>query len=190
MCVHPLVAWEQMAEWISLEELVVLGDSLMRRQRSFVPGGVRRFEEILETDLNFRGRKACMKAVSMPRSGTDSSQETRLRLLMERHGLTGAVVNMKTCDPVSGKVSYFDIAYPQYGFALEYHGRQHGLHETWTHDIDKVRFLFRQNMYVFGVKAEDMKNERKMNELLATIFTQISAPGSSGMSELRLYLHI
>jgi hypothetical protein len=31
-------------------------------------------------------------------------------------------------------------------------------------------------MYVFGVKAEDMKKERKMNELLATIFTQISAP--------------
>ena len=53
MCVHPLVAWEQMAEWISLGELVVLGDSLMRRQRSFVPWGVRRFEEILETDLNF-----------------------------------------------------------------------------------------------------------------------------------------
>lgn len=175
-CVDPLVAWEQMAEWLTLDELVVLGDAMMRRQRNFIPDGVRGFERILEADRHFRGRKACLKALPLLRCGTDSSQETRLRLLMEKHGLTGAVVNMKTLDPLSGKVSYFDIAYPQHGFALEYHGRQHGLHETWTRDIDKVRFLFRQNMYVFGVKADDMTNERKMNELLATIFTQISVP--------------
>lgn len=168
-CVSPIVAWEQMAAWVSLVELVVLGDSMMRRAWNLKKATFSQFNEALSRDRNFRGRRKCLRALPLMRENTDSSQETRLRLRMEAIGFSGAVVNMKMADSLVGKTYYFDIAYPQLRIVLEYNGQQHGKRAQWKVDIDKRRFLHLVGWELFEVFAEDLMDDTRWNILIASI---------------------
>jgi very-short-patch-repair endonuclease len=110
------------------------------------------------------------------RENTDSSHETRLRLKMEDFGFKGAVVNLEMINDLTGRPMYFDIAYPDYQFSLEYQGAQHGFHEQWTRDIKKERFLDRIGWVVFPVFADDLNDEASWNTLMASIIAKVGAP--------------
>lgn len=175
-CVPPVVAWEQMAPWVSLVELVALGDSIMRRDRHLKRAKLDDFARQLLKDQNFAGRVKCLRALPLMREDTDSSQETRLRLKMEMSGFKDAVINLKMTDLVADRFYYLDIAYPQHNFSLEYHGAHHGLHQQWKTDIRKQRFLDRVGWKEFQVCAEDLKNEAEWNTLLAAIIAKVGLP--------------
>jgi hypothetical protein len=179
-CVSPVIAWEQMSLWISQKEIIVLGDSMMRRNPRLRRMSLAKVERKLAAGDSFHGREGCLRALPFMRENTDSSQETRLRLKMEEFGFKEAVVNLEMADPYSGKTYYFDIAYPDLHIVLEYHGWQHGEFHQRKVDVDKRRFLNRLGWEMFEVFSDDLLDVDKFNALLASIVARVGMPRPLG----------
>lgn len=123
-CVGPAVAWAQLARELTLEELVVLGDALMRRDPQLRLADLTDFESLLGCETRFREKSKCKLAFRFIRDNTDSSRETLTRLAIERHGLPCPLVNCRVTTD-GNRVMYLDMAYPALRIAIEYQGVQH-----------------------------------------------------------------
>lgn len=136
-CVGPCVAWAQLAPELSLEELTVLADALMRRDARLRLAAPDDFDEFMESAGKFPSKRKCRLAMRLMRENTDSSRETLTRLLIMRHGLPCPQVNVGVPAGVGGTL-HFDMAYPDLKIAVEYQGAQHDrdLHQA---RIDRSR---------------------------------------------------
>lgn len=105
------------------------------------------------------------------REGTDSSQETRLRLLLEDNGYTNPHVNYKISDAISGRWVLADIAFPRQKVAIEYDGRYHDT--QIRKDRHRERFLNQLGWAVISVGAEDLAEEWSRRELLASVAAKL-----------------
>ncbi|WP_028279764.1 DUF559 domain-containing protein [Arthrobacter sp. H5] len=144
----PAWTWTDLAETLTLDALIIAGDSLLRRPDA--PG--RRAELILDDPLSSidqltavvarrRGSRGVRKArVALPflRSGVDSAPETKLRLEIMRAGLPEPLVNQWIYDAHGHRISRPDLQYPESKIALEYEGEHHLLDpEQWARDIER-----------------------------------------------------
>lgn len=123
-CVGPCTAWAQLAGELTLEELVVLGDSLMRRDPQLRLASSDDFAAMLSATGKFPGKRRCQLAMRLMRNGTDSSRETLTRLALVRHGLPCPQVNA-AIPAGSGGAMHLDMSYPKQRIAIEYQGTQH-----------------------------------------------------------------
>ena len=118
---------------LSLVDLVVLGDSLVKARRTTV--------ERLVGAVNAWsgwGSRPALRAVGYVRKGVDSPMETRLRMLIVLAGLPEPQVNRIVCDGSGSWNKRFDLCYPDLLLVIEYDGRQHADNDKqWDHDIDR-----------------------------------------------------
>lgn len=145
-CTTPLFTWFLFATRLSLEELVVLGDSLLRRNVLHERYTLQDFEDMLVHIEHYahnprngrarapRGITACRKALVLMQEHTDSSTETRLRLMLERHGLPRPTVNHMVQLP-DGGVVFMDIAFVKAQVDVEYDGKHH--EQQWEADAQR-----------------------------------------------------
>jgi very-short-patch-repair endonuclease len=124
-CTPPTTTWAQMARYLSINELVVLGDSMMRSDARQRVARFDDFEKYLMEVRRFPGRNNCMKALPLMKEGTDSSQETRLRLLLHDHHFGNCFVNYQVLDEDTQNMYLLDLAFPDKKVGLEYDGSQH-----------------------------------------------------------------
>jgi very-short-patch-repair endonuclease len=118
---------------LSLVDLVVLGDSLVRARRTTVD----RLVDAVSTWSGWGSRPAA-RAVGFVRKGVDSPMESRLRMLIVLAGLPEPQVNRIVRDGSGNWDKRFDLCYPDLLLIIEYDGRQHADNdEQWDHDIDR-----------------------------------------------------
>jgi len=118
---------------LSLVDLVVLGDSLVRARRTTVD----RLVDAVNTWSGWGSRPAA-RAVGFVRKGVDSPMESRLRMLIVLAGLPEPQVNRIVRDGSGNWDKRFDLCYPDLLLIIEYDGRQHADNdEQWDHDIDR-----------------------------------------------------
>lgn len=141
VCASPLATWFMFAMYLSLEELVVLGDCILRRKTVHAPYTLYDFEDYIDRLRRLPNRKHAPRgivksgqALDLMRENTDSSQETRLRLALVRLGLPCPKVNYPITT-VHGEHVWLDLAYPDECIAIEYDGVFHS--EQWLHDSDR-----------------------------------------------------
>ncbi len=78
------------------------------------------------------------------RSGTDSPEETRLRLDLVEFGLPEPVVNLPIMDEAGRLCAIGDTAYPQYLVLAEYDGEHHRTEDRqYARDADRLDDLTR-----------------------------------------------
>lgn len=134
LCVSPACTWAMFAGWLNLEELIVLAESMMRRD-----GRLRRttieeltayldsarefteavFEETGRRPNMFRGYANCRRALRVIQEGTDSSMETRTRLVPLKYGIDAPCVNYKIGVKRLNRAVYLDLAYPEYKICID-----------------------------------------------------------------------
>lgn len=123
-----------LASYLDMVELVVLGDRLVRRS-------VTTPERLRFAANNWTGDHAAVlrRAASLVRAGVDSPPESRLRMLIVLAGLPEPTVNYTIRDPRTGKIERrFELAHEALGLAIEYQGRHHRDDEdVWACDIDR-----------------------------------------------------
>lgn len=115
----PVRTFLEMAGDLDLVELVVLGDSIVRRT-AVTP-------DDLEAAAATPGahRRQARRAAGLVRAQVDSPQESRLRMLIVLAGLPEPEVNIEIADG-SGRVRRrLDLGYRKYRLGVEYEGRQH-----------------------------------------------------------------
>jgi very-short-patch-repair endonuclease len=139
--VAPARTWLQLAATLSADELVALGDAMTRRRTPVTTVAALR-AEVAAAPPGTRGIRAAREAVELVRPGTDSSPESRVRLLMVRAGLPCPLVNAKIYDVVGRFVAMPDLALPELRIAIEYDGDVHRTdRETWMRDVAKREVL-------------------------------------------------
>lgn len=124
----------ELAEELSLVELVVAGDWMVRRH------GVR-IKDLRRAAAaappGHAGRLA-RQAARFVRRRVDSPMESRLRMLIVLAGLPEPVVNMSVHDVDGEPVRRFDLSWPDVRVVVEYDGRHHVERvEQWEADLDR-----------------------------------------------------
>lgn len=184
-CVDAVDTWIMFASHLSLEELVVLGDSMMRRGYLGVSCRLEEFERRVESLRAMgeersaggdwrkpHGLRACEKALRLMRERTDSSQETRLRLALMRCGLDEPQVNHMMENPRSGGRLYLDLAYPELKIAIEYDGMHHA--RQWLADSARRTAIEDAGWIYIQVTKDDLADLNAERELARRVAERMS----------------
>lgn len=184
-CVDAVDTWIMFASHLSLEELVVLGDSMMRRGYLGVSCRLEEFERRVESLRAMgeersaggdwrkpHGLRACEKALRLMRERTDSSQETRLRLALMRCGLDEPQVNHMMENPRSGGRLYLDLAYPELKIAIEYDGMHHA--RQWLADSARRTAIEDAGWIYVQVTKDDLADLNAERELARRVAERMS----------------
>lgn len=127
--------WVQLAEPLSLDELVIVGDHLIRRKSPL--SSAASLADVVVAGSGRRGIRNLRLAVALVRPGTDSPAETRMRLILVRAGLPEAVVGHQVFDGAH-YVGTPDLAFPQERVCIEYEGDGHRTDRaTFRYDIER-----------------------------------------------------
>ena len=143
----PAQTWAQLAATLSVTDLVVAGDHLVRRKRP---------ASTMEGLRAVANRKILRKALKAIRPRTDSPQETRLRLLLVVGGLPEPVVG-HSVTTAAGFVATPDLAYVEAKVAVEYLGSDHWTDpRVFADDIQRREALQAAGWRVIEVIAADL----------------------------------
>jgi very-short-patch-repair endonuclease len=129
----PLDLFIELAGVLSLLDLVVVGDAMVRIGM-FSPRELRTF---CASTKRWHARRARRGAMYV-RDGVDSPMETRLRMLLVLAGLPEPVTNFKIRDEHGHVLRRLDLSYPAARVIVEYNGRQHDDDfARWSSDIER-----------------------------------------------------
>ncbi|MBT1174314.1 hypothetical protein JS530_02105 [Bifidobacterium sp. LC6] len=184
-CTSPACTWAMLSGYLDLEELIVLVDSMMRRDRRlrrtttddlamYLDSVYQQVQEAKNEGTNtrlFRGYNNCRRALLVARSGTDSSMETRTRLVPVRYGLDMPQVNYLIFLGGSGKPVYLDLAYPEYKICIEYEGSHHA--RQWLGDTKRRQDIEDAKWKYIQVTKLDIGHEDREEALARRIAEKI-----------------
>ena len=122
-CTSPLRTWFDLAGLLSLDELVIAGDFLLRRRNPLTT--IDALDAFLAGKQGRAGYRRASGARSLMRADTDSPKETELRLLLIRHGLPEPGINVPMFDETGGGIQDPDLSYEQEKIAIQYDGGHH-----------------------------------------------------------------
>lgn len=139
-----------LATELSLVDLVVFGDSLVKAKRTTVA-------RLGDAAARWSGPGAVLarRAASFVRKGVDSPMESRLRMLIVLAGLPEPQVNLILHNSSGDWVMRFDLSYPELKLIIEYDGRQHAEDtKQWGRDVDRREVLDRAHWRLVVVRAD------------------------------------
>lgn len=122
-CTSPLRTWFDLAGILSLDDLVIAGDFLLRRRNPLTT--VDALDAFLAGKRGRTGYRVAMRARALMRANTDSPKETELRLLLMRHGLPEPGINVPIFDENGVWIQDPDLSYEREKIAIQYDGAHH-----------------------------------------------------------------
>lgn len=149
-------AWLLMAHTLPADELVVLGDAMLRRVGS-LSTEERLQEAVARCPPRTRGVRRLREALPLLRAGTDSSMETRARMVLVRDGLACPEVNQDVRDDAGVFLARPDMIYRAEKVAIEYDGDVHRTDRAqWRRDIARRQALEAAGWRVVTATADDV----------------------------------
>lgn len=137
----PERTWLDLAEMLSVDELVVAGDSCVRVPRREFEGrelplcSLGDLQRMIDRHKGKRGIRRAREALKLIRVGSDSPQESMLRLAMVRAGLPEPELNVPIIDDGGTRHHQPDLSYRKYRIGVEYEGELHGDEGQIVRDI-------------------------------------------------------
>jgi hypothetical protein len=129
--------WCQLSTVLTLEELVIVGDSLVRRQHP--PATLQELESAVIRHAGRPGVRRLREGHALVRPRTDSPRETELRLVIVFAGLPEPEVNVRLVNRYGAFMALGDLVYVRYRILIEYDGGVHREDEKQFHkDIDRL----------------------------------------------------
>lgn len=152
----PVQTWLHLAATLSPDEVVVLGDAMMRRKSPLLtPADLRR--AVRACPAGTRGIRRMRRALELTRAGTDSCMESRTRLALVAVGLACPLVNEPIYDARGRFVALPDLSYPALKIAIEYDGDIHRTDPaTWRRDVERRQRLEELGWLIITVTADDV----------------------------------
>ena len=132
---HPVDTWAHLATILTLHELVVVGDHLVRKKRPIAD--LAALQHAVASRAGHAGVRMLREALTLIRPLTGSPKETELRLLILAAGLPEPIVGHEVHHD-GYWVGTPDLAYPDQRVAIEYEGEVHRLDlKTFRDDIER-----------------------------------------------------
>ncbi|WP_186316533.1 endonuclease domain-containing protein [Microbacterium sp. BH-3-3-3] len=159
----PATTWAMMGALLQRDDLVALGDALVREpMRSDDPPALATIAELtaaLEAGRR-RGAASLRAALPLVRTRSRSRKETEMRLFLLAAGLPEPSLNWPVV--VDGRVvALIDLAYPERKVGFEYEGEQHLTDpQQWARDIRRYEMLADLGWRIIRVTASDLALHR------------------------------
>ncbi|GAA3403853.1 hypothetical protein [Pseudarthrobacter polychromogenes] len=137
----PERTWLDMAEMLSVDEIVAMGDSCVRVPRLELEGrdmplcSIGDLQLMINRHKGKRGLRKAKEAMELIRVGSDSPQETLLRLALVRAGMPEPELNVAIIDSTGQRHHEPDLSYRKYRIGIEYEGEHHGEEGQILRDI-------------------------------------------------------
>jgi very-short-patch-repair endonuclease len=155
-CVPAEDCWLQLAAECSVDDLVLVADSLLRRQQPI--SNLATLARAVLAAGRIPGLARARRALALVKPGTDSPRETQTRLLLVKAGLPCPMVNLQV--RVSGRTFYLDMAYEDRMLAIEYDGAGHvSDRQQMQRDQLRRRLLEDAGWRVITVTAADLRED-------------------------------
>ncbi|MDO7883225.1 hypothetical protein Q5716_13390 [Protaetiibacter sp. WY-16] len=159
--VVPERVWLQLATTLTRDELVVAGDSLVRRKRPL--STMSSITSLLTEARGARGVRRAAAALELVRAGTDSPKETELRLMIVASGLPEPVIG-HTVHHEGYWVGTPDLAYVRERIAIEYQGGGHRAEDVFEEDIARAERFRAAGWEFIQVTKRQLRNSRSVTE--------------------------
>ncbi|WP_432245780.1 endonuclease domain-containing protein [Arthrobacter sp. G.S.26] len=159
-----LRTWLDCSRRMSVEEITVVADHLVRHPRPEFEGRTEPYAtpgdlaDMLDRHKGTPGIQKARLALERSRVGSDSAQETRLRLALEDAGLPEPELNAPT-DLGFGVVRQPDLSYPEYKVAAEYEGEGHSDAAQIVRDIAREEDFSRAGWLLMRISKRHMRHE-------------------------------
>lgn len=140
-------AWVSLAPLLTLHELVVVGDALMRRENPV--SDHHGLSVAVRQARGGRGTAKLSAALQMVRGRTDSVQESWLRIRVMAAGLSEPEVNPPIFRRNGSFIGFADLCWLEHRVILEYDGEQHQNDEgQYLKDIDRLEAFMAEDYRV------------------------------------------
>ncbi|HET7140162.1 MAG TPA: DUF559 domain-containing protein [Arthrobacter sp.] len=160
----PARTWLDLASILPLEDLVAVGDQLVRQPR---PGLEDRLEpwsslpvlhEMLKKHPKLKGIVKAREAVELIRAGADSAPETFLRLALTAAGLPEPELQLRIAeaDPYSPAA---DLGYRAQRIAIQYDGGHHLTREQQSRDNRRDESFNAAGWRYFKFNGDDLAHD-------------------------------
>lgn len=158
--------WLDCARKMSIEELTVVADHLLRIPRTDFEGRSEPYatrealEDMLDRHKGTPGIRKARVALERARVGSDSAPETRLRLALEDAGLPEPLLNLPT-ELGAGVVRQPDLGYPEQKVAVEYDGEVHSEAAQIVRDIAREEDFARAGWILVRISKRHMERDAR-----------------------------
>ena len=158
--------WLDCARKMSIEELTVVADHLLRIPRTGFEGRSEPYatrealEDMLDRHKGTPGIRKARVALERARVGSDSAPETRLRLALEDAGLPEPLLNLPT-ELGAGVVRQPDLGYPEQKVAVEYDGDGHSEAGQIIRDITREEDFVRAGWILVRISKRHMERDAR-----------------------------
>jgi hypothetical protein len=163
----PERTWLDMAETLSVDEVVALGDSCVRVPRADLEGrdsphcDVSDLQRMIYRHKGKPGIRKAKEAIELIRVGSDSPQETMLRLAIVRAGLPEPELNKLIITHDGVRHHEPDLSYRRYKIGIEYEGDHHGDNEQIVRDIARSERYAALGWTEVRISKQHMHNDAK-----------------------------
>lgn len=118
-------------------------------------------ESIVSRHAGARGLRQLRQTLSLADGGAESPQETRLRLLLVRNGLSRPVTQIPVRNDRGRVVRRIDMGWIDCMVGVEYDGEQHFTNpEDYANDIDRLEFLAAKGWLIVRVSARQLRYQQ------------------------------
>lgn len=158
--------WLDCSRKMSINELTVVADHLLRRPRPEFEGRtephatLEELADMLDRHKGTPGIRKARLALEQARVGADSAPETRLRLALEHEGLPEPQLNVPT-ELSPGVVRQPDLAYPEHRVAVEYEGEGHSEAAQIIRDIAREEDFSRAGWELVRISKRHMVHDAR-----------------------------
>jgi hypothetical protein len=163
----PERTWLDLAELLTVDELVAAGDSCVRVPRPEFDGRdmplctIADLQRMIDRHKGKRGLRKAKEAIKMVRVGSDSPQETLLRLAVVRAGLPEPELNVPIIAEDGTRHHEPDLSYRKYRIGIEYEGEHHGEELQVVRDISRSERYSALGWTEVRISKRHMPNDAK-----------------------------
>jgi hypothetical protein len=144
--------WCDLAEVLSLGDLVAAGDSAIRLGR-VTP---EQLAAAIRRRRSHRGVRAARQAVSLLDGRARSRPESRLRVVIALAGLPPPAVNVAILDDTGGWLAEPDLSYREARLGIEYQGSGHAEPRQYRRDVARHMDLHRAGWEILYYTADQV----------------------------------
>jgi len=169
----PVDVWCELAAVLTVRELTVLGDALVRRTHPL--STMDELSRAVRRHSRRPGVRKLRAALERVRPRTDSVKETELRLAIVDAGLPEPEINVAIYDK-DGFIGLGDLVYKELKILIEYDGGQHRTdEEQFFHDVDRLDRAMAEGWRVIRVHKRHIA--RRFASAIERIRTALIARG-------------
>lgn len=163
----PTRTWCELAAVLSLHDLVAVGDYLIAWELPLCSIGDLR--DAVARYPGRRGRRLLQPALDLLSTGSESPQESRLRVILALAGISGLVANLRIT--VRGRRFRADLALPEFKLAIEYQSDYHRDPGQWRKDMTKREILATVGWHTMQVNADDLTDGVELVERILVVIS-------------------